>query len=150
MRSSGTNPMRRPTWLAECLQLVMKLCFGKSKKARHLFNYEAMKTGDFPKDFLKNPGKQMRSVWAIGFPSREEKQFGKHPTQKPIALLDRIIRATTNPGMTVLDPFCGSATTGVAAIANGSKFIGIDLDIKFLQEIAAPRLRLEEQNILKG
>ena len=112
----------------------------KDKKAKHLFNYEAMKNGDFPKDFLKNPNKQMRSVWAIGFPTLEEKKFGKHPTQKPVSLLDRIVRASSDPRMVVLDPFCGSGTTGVAALMNGRKFIGIDAEKTYLENIALPRL----------
>jgi site-specific DNA-methyltransferase (adenine-specific) len=112
----------------------------KSKKAKHLFNYSEMKDGDFSSDSIKRPGKQMRSVWAIGFPSKKEKRHGKHPTQKPEALLDRIVRAGSNPGMVILDPFCGSGTTGVAAINNGRHFIGIDADANYLNEIAIPRL----------
>jgi site-specific DNA-methyltransferase (adenine-specific) len=120
----------------------------KDKKAKHLFNYSDMKEGEFPKDFLKNPGKQMRSVWAIGFPTMEEKKFGKHPTQKPVALLDRIIRASSNEGMTVLDPFAGSATTGVAALLNNRKFIGIDADKTYLESLALPRLMEAEDRLL--
>ena len=112
----------------------------KTKKARHLYNYKEMKHGDLASDFLKNADKQMRSVWAIGFPAKQEKTFGKHPTQKPLALLDRIIRASTKRGMVVLDPFCGSATTGVAAILNGCSFIGVDLERAYLDKIAKPRL----------
>ena len=112
----------------------------KSKKAKHVFNYEEMRQGHFPKDIIKNPGKQMRSVWAIGAPSKLEKRHGKHPTQKPEALLDRIVRSSTNPGETVLDPFCGSGTTGVSAIREGRKFIGIDLDADYLGKFAIPRL----------
>lgn len=62
----------------------------KNKMAKHYFNYEAMKDGDFPKDFIKKPHTQMRSVWAISTPQSNEKIFGKHPTQKPLALLERI------------------------------------------------------------
>ena len=112
----------------------------KSKKARHTFNYDAMREGDFPKDFVKRPGKQMRSVWAIGTPSMWEKRFGKHPTQKPEALLDRVILASSETGATVLDPFAGSATTGVVALRHGRRFIGIDSERAFLEDYAAPRL----------
>jgi len=70
----------------------------KSKKAKHTFNYRAMKEGSFLSDFLKSPGKQMRSVWAIRSPRKEEKRYGKHPTQKPEALLERVILASTNEG----------------------------------------------------
>lgn len=113
----------------------------KSKKARHVFNYEDMRQGHFPKDIIKNPGKQMRSVWAIGTPSKSEKLHGKHPTQKPEALLDRIVLSSTNPGDTILDPFCGSGTTGVSALREGRKFIGIDLDPDYLSKFAVPRLQ---------
>lgn len=113
----------------------------KSKKSKHTFNYEMMREGDFPKDFIKNPGKQMRSVWAIGTPKAEEKRFGKHPTQKPEDLLERIVLASTNPGDTILDPFCGSGTSGVVALRNKRKFIGLDLSSDYLNKIAAPRLR---------
>jgi site-specific DNA-methyltransferase (adenine-specific) len=112
----------------------------KSKKSRHLFNYTEMKEGNFDSDVIKRPGKQMRSVWSIGFPSRNEKRYGKHPTQKPELLLDRIIRAGSSKGQTILDPFCGSGTTGVAALLNGRKFIGIDAQRSYLDQIAIPRL----------
>jgi site-specific DNA-methyltransferase (adenine-specific) len=112
----------------------------KSKKSKHTFNYEMMREGNFPKDSLKNPGKQMRSVWAIGTPRSEEKLYGKHPTQKPVDLLSRVVISSTNPGDTILDPFCGSGTTGVVALATGRKFIGFDLSQEFLNNLAAPRI----------
>ena len=104
----------------------------KEKKAKHVFNYELMKEGDWSEDRLKKPGLQMRSVWSIGTPKPEEKKYGKHPTQKPLELLRRIIYASTKRGDIVLDPFAGSSTTGLAAVANERKFIGIDLDKDFL------------------
>ena len=112
-----------------------------SKNAKHTFNYAEMREGNFPNDFIKNPGKQMRSVWAISTPGKSEKEFGKHPTQKPLALLDRIILSSSNRGDLVLDPFCGSATTGVAALRNGRRFIGIDTEERYLSELAIPRLK---------
>ena len=112
----------------------------KSKKSKHIFNYEDMKYGNFPEDFVKKPGKQMRSLWSLTTPKKDEKFFGKHPTQKPLALLDRIILASSSPGDVVLDPFCGSATTGVSALAHGRKFIGIDSSRQYLEELALPRL----------
>ncbi|TSA21085.1 MAG: site-specific DNA-methyltransferase [Actinomycetales bacterium] len=112
----------------------------KSKKSKHVFNYSAMRQGDFPGDMIKNPGKQMRSVWSIITPSKNEKIHGKHPTQKPLKLLDRIVLASTNLGDVILDPFCGSSTTGVSAILNNRKFIGIDLDKEFLENLSVPRL----------
>lgn len=114
---------------------------GKSKKTKHVFNYSEMKNGNFPGDKIKNPGKQMRSVWSITTPTSAEKTYGKHPTQKPLALLDRVVIASTNPGQVILDPFCGSATTGVSALLNSRKFIGIDMDEDYLSKLAIPRLK---------
>ena len=113
----------------------------KSKKTKHVFNYNEMKNGDFSGDKIKNPGKQMRSVWSITTPTSAEKIHGKHPTQKPLALLERVVIASTNPGQVILDPFCGSATTGVSALLNGRKFIGVDMDEEFLTKLAIPRLK---------
>lgn len=103
----------------------------KEKKAKHTFNYDMMKTGDWPEDKLKKPGLQMRSVWSINTPKPIEKKFGKHPTQKPFDLLNRIILASTNKGDLVLDPFTGSSTTSLATYINGN-FIGIDTEKKYL------------------
>lgn len=104
----------------------------KEKNAKHLFNYALMKNGFWPEDFIKKENKQMRSVWAINTPKPEEKKYGKHPTQKPLNLLKRIVLASTLRGDIVLDPFTGSSTTGLAAIVNGRKFIGIDTEKKYL------------------
>ncbi len=104
----------------------------KGKVGKHKFNYELMKNGNWPDDFLKKPNMQMRSVWAVSPPKSEEKKFGKHPTQKPINLLVRIIMASTDEGDLVLDPFTGSSTAGLAAYLNNRKFIGIDLEKKYL------------------
>ncbi len=105
----------------------------KDKKAKHTFNYKDMKTGNWHLgDFIKKEGKQMRSVWAIGTPKNGEKKFGKHPTQKPMDLLNRIMLASTKRGDIVLDPFAGSSTTGLAAIQHDRKFIGVDTEKKYL------------------
>jgi site-specific DNA-methyltransferase (adenine-specific) len=116
----------------------------KDKTAKHVFNYEQMKNGAFSSDFLKRQDRQMRSVWAIGTPSANEKRFGKHPTQKPIELMLRVILASSHPSDLVLDPFCGSATTGVAALRLSRAFVGIDNNISYLKKLAAPRLQAEE------
>jgi site-specific DNA-methyltransferase (adenine-specific) len=105
----------------------------KEKKAKHTFNYKEMKEGNWPEDKMKKPGLQMRSVWSIGTPKREEKKFGKHPTQKPIDLLKRIVLASTKKGDVVLDPFTGSSTTGIASVLNNRKFIGIDMEKAYLE-----------------
>ena len=97
----------------------------KSEKARHYFNYRLMKE--------INGGKQMKNVWMFSKPSKAEKAFGRHPTQKPEALLERIILASTQPGELVLDPFNGSGTTGVAAIKHGRRYVGIELEQGYLE-----------------
>ena len=105
----------------------------KDKKAKHHFEYDLMKNGDWPEDRMKKPGLQMRSVWSIGTPKREEKKFGKHPTQKPLDLLRRVVLASTKKGDVVLDPFTGSSTTGIASALHGRKFIGIDMEKDYLE-----------------
>lgn len=89
----------------------------------------------------------MRSVWAIYPPKKEEKTFGKHPTQKPIDLLKRIVLASTDKGDIVLDPFAGSSTTGLACALNKRKFIGIDTEKKYL-DLSIKRLKelIRKQN----
>ncbi len=104
----------------------------KEKKAKHIFNYDEMKNGEWEEDPFKKPNKQMRSVWSITTPKPDEKKYGKHPTQKPYNLLKRIILASTNDGDLVLDPFTGSSTTGIAAVSNGRKFIGVDTEKNYL------------------
>lgn len=96
----------------------------KNKKSKHHFNYELMRK--------HNNNRQMLSLWSIRAPRPEEKIYGKHPTQKPLELLERIVLASTKPGDIVLDPFCGSGTTGIAAFREGRRFIGIELEEKYL------------------
>jgi site-specific DNA-methyltransferase (adenine-specific) len=105
----------------------------KEKKSKHTFNYDEMRNGEWSGDFIKVPNKQMRSVWSINTPKPEEKKFGKHPAQKPLDLLERIVLASTSKGDIVLDPFTGSSTTGIASVKHGRKFIGIDMEKKFLE-----------------
>ena len=105
------------------------------KKARHFFNYEKMKE--------LNGGKQMKDVWTGSLTKPSEKKYGKHPTQKPEYLLERIILASTEPGAIILDPFCGSGTTGVVAVKNDRVFIGIDNVPDYL-EIAKKRLEKKD------
>lgn len=121
----------------------------KTKQAKHKFNYDLMKKSEWPGDFIKKPGKQMRSVWAINTPKAGEKKYGKHPTQKPESLLERIILACTNENDIVLDPFCGSATTGVAALRHGRNFVGIDAEKDYLASMAVKRIGdvLKQRNL---
>ena len=94
------------------------------KKSKHLFNYLDMK--------IINDGKQMKDVWYTSHTKKSEKSYGKHPTQKPLEVLNRIILASTKPGDIVLDPFNGSGTTGVASVLNGRKYIVIDNNEEYL------------------
>ncbi len=88
-----------------------------------------MKGGTFPEDNLKKAEMQMRSVWSIPTTKPEEKYYGKHPTQKPLSLLTRIILASTPENAIILDPFSGSGTTGIASkILGNRKYIGIEID----------------------
>lgn len=112
----------------------------KTKNAKHKFHYDLMKASEWPGDFMKKPDKQMRSVWAIGTSKASEKKHGKHPTQKPESLLERIVLACSDKGDVVLDPFCGSATTGVAALRHNRNFAGVDSEKSYLVDLAVKRL----------
>jgi site-specific DNA-methyltransferase (adenine-specific) len=119
----------------------------KDPKGKHTFNYERMKNGNWHKeDILKKPGKQMRSVWAIGTPKAIEKKFGKHPTQKPIDLLKRVVLASTKENDLILDPFTGSSTTGLVAYLYGRRFIGIDTERKYL-DLSIKRFEYLKKNM---
>lgn len=96
----------------------------KEPKAIHCFHYEELKQ--------MNGGKEMPDVWRIPSTGAWERTCGKHPTQKPLRLLYRVIQACTEKGYIVLDPFAGSCTTGIAANLLGRKFIGIDQSQEFL------------------
>lgn len=105
----------------------------KDKKGKHYFDYEAMKMGSFPEDNIKKPDTQMRSVWSMPTTAGGEKEFGKHPTQKPLALLKRIVKAASKPGDIIFDPFSGSSTTGIAAkIVGERKFIGCEFNQEYI------------------
>lgn len=96
----------------------------KNDKVTHFFNCDLMEQ--------LNGGARMSDVWRIPFLSSWELKCGKHPTQKPLRLLYRIILASTHEEDTILDPFAGSCTTGIAANLLNRKFIGIDQDINYL------------------
>lgn len=111
----------------------------KSEKKPHYFNYDLMKR--------INGEKQMTDVWHLPAIAPWEKSCGKHPTQKPLALLVRIIMASTQQGEWVLDPFCGSSTTGIAANLLGRRFLGIDQELNFVMMSKNRREELENTNI---
>ncbi len=105
------------------------------KKAKHTFNYTIMKE--------MNGGKQMKDVWTGSLTSKKEKTEGKHPTQKPLYILERLILASTNEGDIILDPFCGSSSTGVAAKRLNRKYIGVDNEEEYI-ELSKRRLLKED------
>lgn len=90
-----------------------------------------------------NDGKQMTDVWRMPAIGRWEKTCGKHPTQKPLRLLVRMILASTHQGDWVIDPFCGSATTGIAANLCGRRFAGIEQEKVFCELSKARREEIE-------
>ena len=110
----------------------------KCQKVPHKFNYELMKR--------LNEDKQMTDVWRLPAIGRWEKACGKHPTQKPLSLLTRIILASTNEGDWVLDPFSGSSTTGIAANLCGRRFAGIEKEEEYCRMSVARRMMLDDAN----
>lgn len=96
----------------------------KSNKSKHVFNYTTMKS--------LNNDKQMKCVWNISNAGKSEKIYGRHPTQKPLELLKRIILSSSNEGDLIFDPFSGSSTTGVAANILKRKFIGCEINQDYI------------------
>lgn len=125
----------------------------KNKRSKHRFNYDIMRD--------MNNQKQMKSVWydirwdnldnqvllEIMPPSKDEKRFGKHPTQKPVMLLKRLLMAASANNDLVFDPFMGSGTTALAAIQLGRKFVGCELDQNFIS-VGIKRLSSDSQHKL--
>lgn len=112
----------------------------------HKFHYKTMKsvTGKQMRDLWEiterpEPGGN-HVVWPLPTPGPREKVHGRHPTQKPLALLERVVAASASPGDLVVDPFCGSGTTGLAAVRAGCRFLGIERNEEYLQ-LSARRLR---------
>ena len=108
------------------------------KNVKHKFNYTVMKE--------LNGGKQMKDVWESSLTKPSEKKYGKHPTQKPMAILERIILASTDEGDLVLDPFNGSGTTGIVANKLKRKYIGIDTEKEYLDLTIKRRENMYEDN----
>ena len=106
------------------------------KKVKYTFNYNLMKE--------LNNNKQMKDVWSSSLTKKSEKKQGKHPTQKPIEILDKIILASTNEGDLILDPFCGSSTTGISAVKNKRNFIGIEKEKEYLELSKRRYFEMEE------
>lgn len=108
----------------------------KSQKIPHYFNYELMKH--------LNGDKQMTDVWPLPAIRRWEKSCGKHPTQKPLSLLARLIQASTQPNAWILDPFNGSGTTGIAASLLHRRYLGLETEEAFLAMSKARREEIED------
>ncbi len=111
----------------------------KKEKVPHYYNYELMKQ--------LNGNKQMKDVWKLPAIAKWEKSCGKHPTQKPLSVLTRIILASTKPGAWILDPFAGSSTTGIAANLANRRYLGIDMETEFLEISKNRKLEIENQTI---
>ena len=111
----------------------------KSPKVPHYFNYSLMKE--------LNENKQMTDVWQLPAIGRWEKSCGKHPTQKPLSILARIIQASTKQNAWILDPFSGSATTGIAACLLGRKYLGLEIEENFLMIGRQRREEIENLSI---
>lgn len=112
----------------------------KSKKTSHYFDYQLMKE--------MNGQKQMTDVWHLPAIAPWEKTCTKHPTQKPLALLTRIILASTRPNDWILDPFAGSSTTGIAANLFGRRYLGVEQESDFLEISKARRIEIEQLDIV--
>lgn len=108
----------------------------KNKKVTHYYNYELMKE--------INGGTQMRDLWSLPAISKWEKSCGKHPTQKPLHLLARIILASTKENTWILDPFAGSSTTGIAASLLNRRFLGLEQEQEFLELSKNRREEIED------
>lgn len=108
----------------------------KSAKIAHYYNYGVMKQ--------INNDRQMTDVWQLPAITRWEKSCGKHPTQKPLSVLSRIILASTHSGAWILDPFTGSSTTGIAANLLGRRFLGIDKDEEYLNLSQNRKMEIEQ------
>lgn len=109
------------------------------KNVKYTFNYDAMKQ--------MNANKQMKDVWTTSLTKPSEKKQGKHPTQKPLEILDKIILASTKENDLILDPFCGSSTTAISAVKLGRKYIGIDNEKEYL-DLSIRRYEELEEEIL--
>ena len=103
----------------------MNLHFINSTEAWIYFTYKKH-TGTF-----NNDGKAIHDFFETSVTPSGEKKYGKHPTQKPVQLLDTFVKILTNENDTVFDPFCGSGSSGVAALQNGRNFIGSEINEEY-------------------
>lgn len=96
-----------------------------------------------------NGGQQMKDVWTLPAIQKWEKSCGRHPTQKPLGVLSRIILASTKPNSWILDSFTGASTTGVAANLLGRRFLGIDTEEEYLQLSKKRKIEIENPGVQK-
>jgi DNA modification methylase len=123
---------------------------GGDKKRRYYFNYDASRDMWSPEDLLKTQGKQMRTVWDVpNNKEREELAYGKHPTQKPVRLLKRMLKISARPGDLLLVPFAGSGSDCVAAHELGINFVGFETDAEYVR-ISNDRVRNSNTDTLLG
>lgn len=120
-------------------------CHSGGKKRQYYFDYDYSKNRVFESDLIKKPGKQMRTVWDVpNNKTKVELKFGKHPTQKPLRLLERIVGLTSKEGDLMLTPFCGSGSECVAAKIAGRDYIGFEIEDEYV-ELAEKRLENAER-----
>ena len=125
-------------------------CNKGRKKREYYFDYEYSKNGVFDSDGLKIHGKQMRTVWDIpNNKDREELKYGKHPTQKPIRILSRMIKLSSHVDDIILTPFAGAGSECVAAKQCGRHYIGFELEDEFCK-IAEERLMHTSRSVDDG
>lgn len=122
-----TNPL--PNLACQCFthstETILWACLpSKDGRKKYYFDYQEMKR--------QNHNKQMKDVWTGSLTRPSEKREGKHPTQKPLYLLERIIQSSTRTGDIILDPFAGSSTTGVAAKRLKRRFLGIEKEEEYI------------------
>jgi len=110
------------------------------KKRKYFFDYDSSKDWNDASDLLKKEGKQMRTVWDVpNNKAKDELRFGKHPTQKPLSICKRIIALSSPNDALILSPFAGVGSECVAAKSLGRKYIGIEMDQKYV-DVAEKRL----------
>lgn len=117
------------------------IIWAKKNNGKQYFNYDLVRK--------VNGNKQMKDVWTTATINRSEWRFGKHPTQKPLSIINRIMQASTKPGMVVLDPFIGSGTTAVAGKLNNVRTVGIDMTDEYLKIAMKRVIDYKNENIGK-
>ena len=136
-----TNPP--PSWAKRALTHSTEqiIWARKREKVPHCYNYDLM--------YKIAGGRQLKDVWTLPAIQKWEKTHGKHPTQKPLSILTRLILASTKPNARILDPFTGASTTGIAANLLNRKFLGIDTEAEFLDLSRKRKIEIENPQTRK-